>query len=149
MPGAIDYAALRTSIIALVKSFGKTAPMSILRTIDGAAPDPALPWRRNASSFKEFKFIGCAFTVGFPAMGMPTSEDDKTIIVPGDIVVTAAQGDPTTVCGDIQYTDRLVIGAKEYQVLGIQDVTPDALPIIIKLRCRAWPQHSSPPPTQF
>lgn len=149
MPGAIDYAGLRTTFLALVKSFGKTVPMKILRPVESDAPDPALPWRRDPATIKQFSFIGVVTTVGFPAQGVPTSDDDKTFIIPGDIVTTAADGDPATICGDIQYSDRILLGSIEYQILGKQDITPEALPIIIKVRGRAWQPLSSQPPTQF
>ena len=149
MPGAIDYAALRTTMVALVKSFGKTAPMKILRAIEGSAPDPTKPWRRDPATIKSFPFIGVCSTVGFPAQGVPTTDDDKTFIIPGDIGSVAAEGDPGTLCGDLQYTDRVLLGTIEYQILGMQDVTPDDVPIIIKVRGRAWQPLSTPPPTQF
>jgi len=136
---AINYATLRTDVIALVKSFGKTAPMSILRVVEASAPDASMPWRRgDPTAIKEFRFIGVAFTPGFPALSEPVTEDDKTIIIPGDIVTTAAQGDPSTICGDLLLTDRVQIGSKQYQILGMQDITPDALPIIYKVKARAW-----------
>lgn len=146
MPGAIDYSALRTTMVALVKSFGKTASMKILRAVEGTAPDPTLPWRRNAATIKSFSFIGVSSTVGFPAQGVATSDDDKTFIIPGDIVTTAADGDAMTICGGLQYTDRILLGTIEYQILGIQDVTPDDLPIIIKVRGRAWQPLAMQPP---
>lgn len=148
MPGAIDYAALRTTMMALVRSFGKTVPMNIVRYVEGAAPDLSKPWRRDPATQKLFPFIGVSFTVRFPTMGDPTQDDDKTIIVPGDIVAQTATGDALTVCGDLQYTDRVLIGSIQYQILGKQDITPESLPIIYKLRARAWPRLSLSPPTQ-
>ena len=148
MPGAIDYAALRTTMVALVKSFGKTAPMKILRAVEADPPDSSLPWRRSAATIKAFPFIGVATTVGFPAQGVPTADDDKTFIIPGDIGTVAAEGDPGTLCGEIQLNDRILLGSIEYQILGKQDVTPDDLPIIIKVRGRAWQPLSLQPPMQ-
>jgi hypothetical protein len=146
---AINYAQLRSTMVALVKAFGKTAPMSILRVVEGSPADAAKPWRGGTATVQEFRFIGVALTLETPRLGVPTTDDDKTFIVPGDIVTTAEVSDPNTLCGDIQYTDRVLCQGIEYQVIGKQDITPDALPIIYKLRGRAWPQLSSQPPTQF
>lgn len=47
-----------------------------------------------------------------------------------------------TVCGAPTTVDRLLVGNQLYAILGVQDVTPDAAPIIFKMRCRAWPTLS-------
>lgn len=45
----------------------------------------------------------------------------------------------TPLCGFPVITDRLFIDGQYYAILGVQDISPDDIPIIFKMRCRAWP----------
>lgn len=45
----------------------------------------------------------------------------------------------TPLCGFPVTTDRLLIDGQYYAILGVQDISPDDIPIIFKMRCRAWP----------
>lgn len=141
MATKFNYTPLRNTAIALVKQFGKTTQCALLRNVNLTPDDADKPWRGADLQIKEFVFTAVVLT-------KPSSDDgprgDQKIIIPGDIVSVAATGDPATLCGMPTKNDRiraeLVTGTTlEYYILGMQDITPDGLPMIIKANLRAWP----------
>lgn len=146
-----EFPGLRDDAIALVKAAGKATPMAILRKVDGTPADPAMPWRVTAGSVQEFQFIGVGpFTIEMPSQGNPTTDGDANAIAPGDLVDTAAEGDPDELCGmPVAQSDRLQVtdaqGTRQYAIIGIQDVTPGDKPIIIKMRVKLWPALTPQP----
>jgi hypothetical protein len=150
---AFNYTPLGKTVVALLAKFGKPVPCSVLRSVNPTPSDANKPWRVGAPTVLEFQFKGYVKTLGFPALGTPIGDDDADVLVPGTIVSTGAVGSPGTLCGLITKNDRIQAttdqGTIQYGVLGIQDITPANTPLLIKLRCRAWPQLLSTPQTPF
>lgn len=144
-----DFNPIRNTAIALVKQFGKKIPCTLIRAVEGSAPDPTLPWRLGDASFLQFKFIGVVSTLGFPKRSDPITDQDQDVIAPGDLATTGAESDATILCGDPTRADRIIAGNLQLGILGIQDVTPDDKVIIYKMRCRAWPLILSAPRTPY
>jgi hypothetical protein len=140
-----NYDPIRATAIALVKRFGRQVPCVLLRTVEGAAPDPDKPWRRGDPTVYEFPFIGVVSTEGFPRMGDPVQDKEQQVIAPGDLRETTATGFPLVTCGDPTLLDRIDAGDQVLQILGVQDVTPNDKVIIYKLRCKAWPSILAQP----
>lgn len=153
MATKFNYTPLRNTAIGLVKNFGKTVQCSLLRNVNVTPDDADKPWRGADPTIKSFTFTAVVLTKGFTEEGNGPRADQK-IIIPGDIVTTAADGDPATLCGMPLETDRIqaesITGTIiEYGILGLQDVTPDGLPMIIKASLRAWPSTTKQPATPF
>lgn len=144
-----DYNPIRNTAIALVKKFGRKVPCSLMRAVEGTAPDATKPWRRGDPTFLEFKFIGIVSNLGFPKLGDPSTDADQDITVPGDLATTGAESDVLTLCGDPVLTDRIVTDSLQFGILGVHSIKPDDKTIIYKLRCRAWPLTMSKQSTQF
>lgn len=149
MAAQFDFTGIRNTAIALVKKFGKHVPCTLLRAVEGAAPDPTMPWRLGDATFLEFKFTGIVSTLGFPKRSDPITDLDQDVIAPGDLATTGAESDAGILCGDPQLTDRIIAGSLQLGILGVQDITPDDKTVIYKIRCRAWPLISSKPSTPF
>lgn len=148
-----NYTPLRNIAIGLVKQFGKGVQCSLLRNVNTTPDDATKPWRGSDPTIKEFKFTAVALTKPFLDEGNGARGDVK-IIIPGDIVTTAAEGDPATLCGMPVETDRIIVQQRtgvliEYGILGLQDVTPDDEPMIIKGSLRAWPLTTKQPSTPY
>lgn len=153
MAAKFNYTPLRNKAIALVKEFGKTTQCSLLRNVNTTPDDANKPWRGADVTIKEFKFTAVALTKGFTAEGNGPRGDQK-ILIPGDLVTATAEGDPLTVCGMPLETDRIKVETitgtiVEFGILGLQDVTPDGQPMIIKADLRAWPLITVQPPTPY
>lgn len=153
MVAKFNYGPLRNVAIGLVKQFGKTTQCSLLRNVNSTPDDATKPWRGSDPTIKEFKFTAVALTKPFLDEGSGPRGDVK-IIIPGDIVSTAAVGDPGTLCGMPLETDRIIVEQRpgsliEYGILGLQDVTPDGESMIIKASLRAWPLTTKQPSTPF
>lgn len=137
---AFNYDPIRTTAIALINKFGRQVQCVLLRTLETAAADSNKPWRRGDPTILEFKFIGVISTLGFPKKSDPITDRDLDIIIPGDLATTGAEGSPLVLCGDpVALVDRIQVGDALYQILGVQDITPDDKTIIYKVRARAWP----------
>jgi hypothetical protein len=148
-----NYTPLRNTALALVKRFGKSTLCSLLRNVNATPDDVSKPWRGADPTIKEFRFFAVALTKPFSSEGNGPRGDVK-LIMPGDIVTTTAEGDPMTVCGMPLETDRITVEqipgtVIEYGILGIQDVTPDGDPMILKVDLRAWPLITKQPQTPF
>lgn len=172
--GHYDFTPIRNTATALLKRFGKSAPVLLLRDVNTAVTDPTKPWRGAPSTVRRYPFIASVLTLGFPKRSDPILDKDVNVIAPGDMISTlelpemqpsagiglnmsvvlsagnlqagAGIGVSMTavlftasVCGPPTTTDRLYIEGQYYSILGVQDLSPDALPIIFTMRCRAWP----------
>lgn len=148
MVAQFNFTPLRTGAIALVKYFGRHTQFKVLRTVDGAAPDAAKPWRVGSPSLLEFPFTGVLITLAMPRMGNPDADGVAELYAPGDLPTVAALTAPGTLCGMPLLTDRIYAGGKQYAILGIQDISSDQT-LLIKMRVKAWPQLTSQPSTGF
>lgn len=172
--GHYDFAPIRNTATALLKRFGKSEPVLLLRDVNTTVADPTKPWRGSPSKIRRYPFIASVLTLGFPKRSDPILDKDVNVIAPGDMIsvleipemtpspglgvnmsvllspgkLQAGEGLGVTMavtlfqaslCGAPLTTDRLYIEGQYYAILGVQDVTPDALPIIFTMRCRAWP----------
>jgi hypothetical protein len=144
----MDFAALRANAIALVKGMGRQTAATLLRAVEATPVDPAKPWRVGTGTIKEFKFTAVVSDVAFSRLGEPVFDGDKNCIIPGDIITTAAEGDPGTLCGDISDRDRVDLDGTQYQITGLNEIKPYDQPIIFIARLKVWPSIMSVPPTQ-
>lgn len=144
---AFDYAPIRATAIGLVKQFGNNVTQCILLRNTNVQPaDPNKPWRGDDPVIKQFKFIGVESTYHLPA----DTDGDKKVIVPGDITTTPAEGDPSVLCGYPLLTDRIQLPSGVYAIIPpIVPVEGAGVPIIFKLRCRAWPYNLTAQSTPF
>jgi hypothetical protein len=142
-----DFTSIRETALRLVKEFGNyNTPAILLRTVEADAPDASLPWRRDApTSILEFPFIGYDSTIE-----SDTADQDKFIIAPGDLATTGATGSPDTLCGEPTVKDRILLdGEVEYAILNIVPIRGAGVPIIYKMKCRAWQSLLTQPSTPY
>lgn len=142
-----NYEPIRQTAIKLIKQFGRPTACQLVRSVDGAAPDPTKPWRVGDATALTFLFQG----VVLPYSVKADSQTDPTaiIFVPGDIIDVKAQEDVSISCGAVIPTDNIVSGNIRYSIEGLHDLTPGAQPIFYKLRCKVWPLDMKTPSTQF
>ncbi len=138
-----DFGPIRSVAIDLVKQFGRTAPCVLLRAVEAPPADASTPWRRGTPTrIDQFPFIGVVSTLGFPKRANPQTDHDLDLIIPGDLTSTTSSLDGKTLCGPPTLTDRLQVtylgATSQYSIIGIQDITPDDLVIIFKVRCKAF-----------
>lgn len=137
-----QFTSIRNSAIKLVKKFGRQVECTLVRSIDGEAPDATKPWNVGSPTVRTFKFIGVVVSAALPGPSEPQVDaDSKTIIVPGDIAATASEEDAALLCGDVLKTDRVTTDSITYGIEALQNIKPDDLTIIWKLRCSAWPSR--------
>lgn len=146
-----DYTAIQNTAIGLIKQFGRQTPCNLVRPVEASPPNPAAPWRLGApASFQFFPFIGVVSTLGFPKRADPQTDQELDILAPGDITSTpgtvtagGAQITPQVLCGPPVLDDRVQVtwlgNLYTYLVLGVKDVTPNAVAIMFTLRCKAFP----------
>lgn len=141
-----DYSPIRATALALVKQFGNNeVPCILLRNVNAEPADEDKPWRGDDAVIKQFQFIAVESTLDDEA-----SDADRKLLVPGDIVDVAADDDSSTLCGAPLVTDRIQLPSGIYAILGpVKDVSGAGVPIIFKLRLRAWPQLLTQPSTPF
>lgn len=149
-----DYSKIRNTAIGIVKKFGAHVPCILLRPAEAAPPISSLPWRLGpATRINAFPFTGVISTLGFPRRSDPITDRELDIIAPGDLAQVFSTLDPTMQCGSPNTTDRVQVtdqgNVTQYAIIGVQDITPDALTIIFKLRCKAFPDITAQAPAGF
>lgn len=148
-----DYTGIRNAAIGLVKYFGKKVPLAIARPLEGSAVSPGEPWRVNPGTTLTFPFLGPIFTVTLRKYSDPVNDQEQVVYIPGDIVTTPSNENTAILCGPIDLNDRVIAqdytGKQYYQIVGIQDVTPDNLPVVFICKCKAWPMLIRQPATPF
>lgn len=147
-----DYGPIRQVAFDLIKSFARQSQCAILRPREAAPADPTKPWRLGAPvAIRSFPFLGVVSTLGFPKRSDPVTDRDIDVTAAGDLTLTPDIGDPTTLCGIPTTADRIQVNTLginyQYQIMGVQDVTPDSKCILLKMRAKLWPSIIGQPGT--